>query len=463
MTAVDAKSCRVCGVEKSLDEFPRDATLADGRQTRCSVCSRDHWTTAKRKYRARLRGESPSNDFDIEEPTQPDSAMPSQHFESGRSTLVDADGNVKLQWVKTKRTEEQYLAGLVEAAREELAAWRGVAPPSIPPTSIARNTLAAYCIGDPHVGLYAWPDETGSDGWDLQIAEDCITDAIDRAVAAAPPAEQALLVILGDNYHADSPANTTTAGTRVDVDTRWAKVLGVGIRIWRRAIDRALQKHAHVYVIPERGNHDDMTGMMLAILLKHVYENEPRVTIDASPSKFHYHRFGVVLLGVTHGDTCKHDRLPAVMAADRARDWGETTYRHWLVGHVHHSSIKEHPGCTVETFPTLAPRDAWHAAAGYRASRSMSVLVFDRDVGLVARHVIGIESLRTTRRNDLTYRWARPRADFPTKFCAVTGSDGGGLETRCAGRWAETDTAESSYDPPAELRCARCVELDREV
>ena len=41
-------------------------------------------------------------------------------------------------------------------------------------------------------------------------------------------------------------------------------------------------------------------------------------------------------------------------------------------GHIHHlSRDKECAGCVVETFRTLAPKDAWHAGQGYRAGRDM--------------------------------------------------------------------------------------------
>ncbi len=74
------------------------------------------------------------------------------------------------------------------------------------------------------------------------------------------------------------------------------------------------------------------------------------------------------------------------MACDRAEDWGQTKHRHWLCGHVHHSSVTEFPGVTVETFRTLAAADAYAAGHGYRAGRDMRAIVFHREHGEVERH-----------------------------------------------------------------------------
>jgi hypothetical protein len=79
------------------------------------------------------------------------------------------------------------------------------------------------------------------------------------------------------------------------------------------------------------------------------------------------------------------------MAADRPQDWGLTTERHWYCGHIHHKDHdKEHPGVTIETFRTLAPKDAWHAGQGYRSGRDMHCIVHHREFGELERHRCGI-------------------------------------------------------------------------
>jgi hypothetical protein len=299
------------------------------------------------------------------------------------------------QWVKSNKDAEHLLADLMHVVAAMVEPARGAADPVPAPTErLDRDLLAVYPMGDPHVGMFAWAVETGADDHNLQIAERDLVDAVDHLVDLAPAAEQALIINLGDFFHADNKGSTTTKGTRVDTDTRWPKVLQTGVKIMRRAIDRALEKHARVRVINVIGNHDDHAAIMLSITLAAVYEREPRVEIDTSPGKFHWFRFGANLIGAAHGDACKVGDLPSVMACDRAADWGETVHRAFYTGHVHHDTLKEFPGVVVETMRTLAPSDAWHAGQGYRSGRDMKLDVWHRTDGRILRHTVGIAQLR---------------------------------------------------------------------
>jgi hypothetical protein len=342
------------------------------------------------RRRAARRGYSPGHDM-----TKP---TPEGYHVKGVSTYYGIDPDTgdfvkKGQWVKTKVDEEHKVAALLDAMSHLADAWKGKADPLPPRDSYDDDLLCVYPMGDPHLGMFAWAQETGQD-FDLNIAEANLVAAVDSLVAGAPAAREALIINLGDFFHADNSTNQTLRShNALDVDTRWSKVLRVGIRTMRRCIDKALEKHAKVRVICEIGNHDDHSSIMLALCLAQYYEREPRVEIDTSPAKFHWHRFGKNLIGVTHGDTLKPADLPGVMACDRAKDWGETDYRYWYTGHVHHDSLKEFPGVTVETFRTLAPGDAWHRSKGYRSGQDMKMDVLHRKFGKIRRNTIGIQQI----------------------------------------------------------------------
>ena len=104
-----------------------------------------------------------------------------------------------------------------------------------------------------------------------------------------------------------------------------------------------------------------------------------------------------MLLGFVHGDTTKDAQLPGIMAHDRKVDWGETDYRHFYSGHIHHDTVKEFPGCTVEHIRTLAASDAWHHGSGYRSGRDMKCDIWHREWGRRARHIVGIRQIRNSR------------------------------------------------------------------
>jgi len=318
----------------------------------------------------------------------------------GKSTLYKVDpetGHLKAaqQWVKTQIEEDHKLAILMDAAQEFAEPFQdlSVLVPEPREGSFDTDLMSVYPMGDPHFGMYAWALEAGED-FDLEICERTLVNAVDRLVGLSPPSEQALILNLGDFFHADNMQNMTArSGHALDVDTRWPKVLQLGLRAIRRCIDRALEKHRIVHVINEIGNHDDHSSMFLSVFLEGYYRNNPRVQINTSPSTFHWLRHGKCLLGVTHGHNTKPANLPGIMATDRPQDWGETVYRYWYTGHVHHDSLKEYPGATVETFRTLAAKDAWHSSKGYRSMRDMKCDVLHKVHGKQVRFTVTIDQV----------------------------------------------------------------------
>lgn len=320
-----------------------------------------------------------------------ESVIPKGYHVKGTSTLYDANGIPTNQWVKTQKDPAaDRLETLLKAIPKITAPFKGKSAKVKCPRKTDADTLAAYLIGDPHVGLFSWEAETGTNH-DLKIAEGEFVAAIDALVDVAPASENALIFNAGDFFHADNQENKTArSGHTLDVDTRWAKVLEVGIRIMRRNIDRALEKHKTVTVINEIGNHDDHSSIVLSLCLADYYNNNPRVKIDTSPSPFHWFRFGKCLIGTTHGHNVKAADLPLVMANDRKQDWAETEHRVFYCGHVHHDTVKELNGVTVETLRTIAPRDYWSHSKGFRSGQDMKVDVWHRDYGRVTRHTVGI-------------------------------------------------------------------------
>lgn len=316
--------------------------------------------------------------------------VPDGYMAKGVSTLVGPDGAIKAQWIKTTADMERQHEIMLATVEAMAAKLPRVSPRKASGTYL-NDLLTVYPIGDPHVGMVSWPEETGDD-WNLKIAEQMHCDAMHELVRAAPASKQAVVVNLGDLYHRDGiNAETPRSRHPLDVDGRFMKMFQVGVKVMRRCIESALEKHESVHVISAAGNHDESSAQALAVLLSIAYENEPRVTVDLSPAVFYYYRFGKVLIGVHHGHTCKAPALPGVMASDRASDWGECKFRHWLTGHVHHESTKEYPGVTVESFGTLAAKDAYATNGGWRSNRHMQSIIYHRGGWLVARSQVSAD------------------------------------------------------------------------
>lgn len=316
------------------------------------------------------------------------------------ATTLYKDGEVVLQWVKTRQDEQKR----IEAAREFIAGLaegvRGLAKPvKLDRTKFERELLCAYGAGDPHFGMRAWADETGGANFDLTIAGDEFRAAVAHLIELAPNAEHAMFIDVGDTTHADSRKNATPqSGHQLDTDSRYQKVVRTTAGIYRFVIDAMLRKHKTVDVIVAPGNHSPDTAGWLSFCLSLVYENEPRVRVNLSPSYYLYHRFGNVLIGVTHGDkAAKFRDLAEIMAADRARDWGETKHRMWMTGHVHHEKEQEFRGCVVRSLNTLAPADSWNAEQGYRSRRQMTRFDLHREHGEVGRGVFNVGMIKDAR------------------------------------------------------------------
>ena len=346
-----------------------------------------HHIGVVRKKAAR-RGYSP--DHDMNKP------VPDGFVVSGVSTYYNDDGVATGQWVKSKLTEENRLKALNEAIQEAVSDYEGKAKPTKlnKRKAHADDVMVAIPIGDPHIGMYAWSEETG-ENFDTQIARDDLLNASRKLLEATPHAEKALICNLGDFFHADNQSNQTSrSGHSLDVDSRWSRVLKLGCMIMVDMIHLALKKYPQVEVINAIGNHDDHSSVMLSAFLAAYFTKEPRVKIHPTVSKFNYVQFGKCLIGVTHGDTVKHADLGELMATDKAEEWGATEHRMWFVGHIHHSRKTELRGCTVESFRTLAAKDAWHASKGYRSGRDITALVLHKDFGEVARYRCDIRMAR---------------------------------------------------------------------
>lgn len=303
----------------------------------------------------------------------------------GTSTLYGPDGEIKGQWVKTRADDKRRWDSAKEWADWLSNDFKGKAPAKQPVATTRDDIMCVYPMGDPHFGLYSWGEETGED-FDLEEAERRTIQVIDRLVGSAPPSKTALFINLGDMMHADDSTNRTPAsGHALDVDTRFGKVVQVGLRAMIYCIEAMRQKHEKVVYWHEIANHDPHSGYMLALCLSAYYSKADDVEVNLSPSFFHYMQFGKCLIGATHGHGPKQSDLPLIMAHDCKKEWGETDYRYWYVGHVHHRSAKEHPGVIVETFRTLTGTDAWHASKGYRSGKDMCCITLHKDHGEIQR------------------------------------------------------------------------------
>lgn len=315
-------------------------------------------------------------------------------FRMGKVTVQrNAHGDVERTWERQSPADEFAEEALREAVSAIIADAKGLFPPTAVPDNCLDNLLTVIPMGDPHFGLMSWAKETG-ENFDLEIAESLTFGAVDRLCSMGPRSKTAILLNLGDYFHADNSGNKTPQSSNpLDVDGRFQKIAAVGFRAMVRCIRRMLENHETVVVRNNPGNHDPHQSCMLSMVLGAMFHDNPRVIVDESPAHYWYYLFGKVLIGSAHGDGARLPDLPLIMATDAPNDWAASVFRVWHCGHVHHDQVKEYPGCHVETHGTLAATDAWHRYKGYRSMRSMKSIIYDSTYGEVQRLNCNVERL----------------------------------------------------------------------
>lgn len=313
---------------------------------------------------------------------------------AGVSAYVDAEEKVIGKWMIARQDRDP--SAWIGAIHEVFSDINGVGPVSVPPSVTYSDLLTLYPVADLHLGMYAWARETGDD-YDLEIARDLFLGKMLKLVERAPPADTAVILNIGDFFHSDTRNNRTEAsGHALDVDSRWPRVVRLGIQLLKAAVEIALSKHKRVIVRNLPGNHDYHTSFALSVALEAYFCNDPRVTVDMDPSKFWFFQWGRVLLAATHGDMAKPANLPGIVAATQPRMWGETDFRFGFTGHLHHKFVQasELHGMIVEILQTLSPKDWWHASMGYCAGRSMMAVTFHKDNGEDGRVIETVPPIR---------------------------------------------------------------------
>lgn len=318
----------------------------------------------------------------------------SPYVVKGVSTLRDAEGEVKLQWEKSSLDFDK--ARLINEAA--LAAAKAELPKLAPaayagPSRSRRELATVYTITDAHVGMYAAEPETGAP-WDLAVAERTIANAFADLIDRSPPARTGIVSQLGDFLHFDGLAPVTpTSGHLLDAAGRYPEVVRMAVRILRRAVDRALERHRRVVLVISEGNHDLASSVWLREIFATLYDAEPRIEVVRGDRPWSAYRHGRTMLGWHHGHAVKPRDLPALFADAHAEIWGATRYRYFHCGHRHHVDEKEYRGAIVVQHPALAGADAHAARGGYSSRPRATAITYHAEVGEVCRTITAPEML----------------------------------------------------------------------
>ena len=237
---------------------------------------------------------------------------------------------------------------------------------------------------DIHLGLLAWGKETEDSDYDIKTAvatiKQAIQELIDKVHQYNLKIEKIAIPIGQDFFHFDTPKATTTAGTQMETDSRWQKMYkeGINLLLWEMENLRQIAPVQCYYVT---SNHDLMLSYCAALHIDAYFRDCEDVNVDCSPVPRKYIKWGKCLIGLAHGNE-EGKRIEKLMQAERPIEWGETEFREWHLGHLHHESVNEDGGVIIRYLPSLVARDSWHKTKGYiGALRRMQSFVWDKETG----------------------------------------------------------------------------------
>lgn len=338
---------------------------------------------------AAMKGYSP--EYDLVHPV-----APGQKLRGASSLYRRGEPEPLLTWVKSSADEEAQAAmrqAAFEAMRDEL--------PRLPRAKFAGRAgnddlLNCFVITDFHMGALSWAPETGA-SWDIDIAEQTLVAWFECAIAQAPNAKTAVLAQISDLLHWDGFDAVTPASKHLlDADTRFPKLVRVAIRVLRRIIEMLLAKHEILHIIMADANHDPVSQVWLREWIAVIYENNPRVTVDTSPSPYNAYEFGKVAIFTHHGHKRRVTNVSEVFAAQFREMFGRTKYAYAHTGHLHHVDVKENNLMIVEQHRTLAAPDAYAARGGWVTGRDAKVITYHREYGEVGRITISFDMLKSS-------------------------------------------------------------------
>lgn len=255
---------------------------------------------------------------------------------------------------------------------------------SVLPDVKVPDVVREDCFESPYVGVLGLTDlhigKRGVDGFDSHVAsyraKSTTHQASELALERWGVPEYWVITCGSDMLHVDNYQGTTQRGTPMDTDVDPVEMMAIAYQTMEDIVLNLLES-APVKVVAMTGNHDRLLSVMLGMMLDARFRPNEEVTVLDGSRGSVYLRYGNALMGFNHGDSIKPEKLPAIMSAERPKDWGECGGNwDWFCGHLHSLILKvsEHNGCRVWTMPALSGTDRWHKLNGYVGNRKQLAL-----------------------------------------------------------------------------------------
>lgn len=305
------------------------------------------------------------------------------NYKQTGKVLVEPLFQVKI-YFKPKDLTLQIMAELKDKLIADL---KKLAPSNIKQPKIKQgdeNFQLEMGVMDLHVGKFSAAEETG-EPYSVARASDLFEQAVLTALAdtAHLNITKILWPIGNDMLNYDDMLGHTSNGTlQGGVQGRYFQIYRSASKLYRWAIERSLEV-APVKFLTVPGNHDYKSVFHMGEELAAWYHRTKGVTFDNQASPRKYDRFGINLLGFTHGNEENINLLGPLMAREAKADWARTSQHEWHLGHTHRSKIitESQTGVRVRWLPSLSAADAWHHKKGFIDRRSSEAYIWGEKTG----------------------------------------------------------------------------------
>jgi hypothetical protein len=261
--------------------------------------------------------------------------------------------------------------------------------PVYPEVVYSRNTDGHLLVVDPcdiHFNKLSLRSETG-ESYNTKIATQRVKDGIQGLIDKSKSFQiDHILFIMGnDILNTDNHLGSTTKGTHQDTDSLWHQVYMVAFKSMVEAIEK-LAAIAPVTVQFNPSNHDVILGFTLAQGVAIHFRNCSNIVFNVNPSHRKYFEYGKNLIGTTHGDGAKPEKLPFLLAEEAPKSWAKCPRRYVYMHHVHHKISRDYGSVCVESLRSPSGADGWHHRNGFQhAPKAMEAFLHHPKYGQIAR------------------------------------------------------------------------------
>jgi hypothetical protein len=309
------------------------------------------------------------------------------------------DGKVERAWERQHPQAEQWREICQQVKADLVEDVKPYTPAPFAYPDAQDDIIPWFQIGDAHLGMVSYMRETGHN-FDLDIAAAELQEAFKMLMDRTEPGKRCVINDLGDFTHVENfKGETERGGYRLDVDTRFPKMIRVYTRVMRALIDAALTKFETVDVIVNQGNHSRTNDIWMREysdlyreLIEARYGREGRVNAICNESVYIGYLMGDTFVMTHHSDKCSGEKLVDVMFKDFFNEVKQARHLYIDTGHIHHKMAKKERGIVwIESWNNLASNDKHHHDAGYRSRQSMSVAIRSRRYGQLGSYTVPVE------------------------------------------------------------------------